>query len=590
MVGRGAIVEPGGVRFRAWAPRPRSIEVEIDGRRVALADRGGGLREAFVPGVGAGARYAYLLDGERRRPDPFSRAQPEGVHGPSEVVDPRAFRWSDGAFRAPPLADVVLYELHVGAFTRAGTFDAVAERLDDVAAAGANAVELMPVASFPGARNWGYDGVQWLAPQASYGGPERLRALVEACHRRGLAVVLDVVLNHLGPEGNYLAEFAPYFTPRHHTPWGDALDLDGADAGPVRDHLIDAALALVDEFHLDGLRLDAVHAFVDGSPVHVVAELAAALHARGAARGRPVWVIAESDLGSPHVVQPPAVGGWDCDAMWADDFHHALHAAVTGERAHYYADFGAPSLVARALERNLVQTGRHARFRGDRYGAPAAFLDGRTIVACAQNHDQVGNRARGERLSSLVPESLHAAAVALLTSPFLPLLFMGEEFGERAPFPYFTSFEDPQLARAVREGRRREYGEGAPDPQAPATFASAILDEARGGARGLLLRRFHRALAELRRERPSLGTSAPGRTEAVADGRAVVVRRTGDFDETLAVFVLGPSATVVELPAARRGSWRPLLDAADFGGPQGTRLAGSALHLPGWGALVLGSP
>jgi maltooligosyltrehalose trehalohydrolase len=583
-MGYGALVEEGGTRFRVWAPLPKLLEVEVEGRRWPLEPCGEGMREVFVAGVRAGMRYFYVVDGKQQIPDPASRFQPEGVHGPSQVVDPRAFRFTDGNWRTPPWGDALLYEIHVGTFSREGTFDGVVARLDDLAELGVTALELMPVADFPGARGWGYDGVHWLAPHASYGGPEKLRALVDQCHRRGIAVILDVVFNHFGPEGNYTAPLAPFLLPRGSTPWGDALDLGSRG---VRQFILGCARALVREFHLDGLRLDAVHAFTDRTPLHLVAELTAALHADGADRGQPVWVVAESDLGRACVVEDPAVGGWGCDAMWADDFHHALHAAATGERHHYYADFGPPSLLARVLERGVAQSGRRVRYRGATFGEPAAFLDGATRVVCAQNHDQIGNRARGERLSQLAPESLFAVAAALFSSPFVPLLFQGEEWGDPAPFPYFTAFADEQLGRAVTEGRRREHGRTALDPQDPASFEMAYLDRARGSEG---LRRWHRALAALRRARPSLRAFAPGRTEACVEGDALCVRRTGPLDETLACYRLGRSAQELELPAPRRGTWRPLLDAGDFGGPENATLSNGKLRLAPWGAALFGAP
>jgi maltooligosyltrehalose trehalohydrolase len=583
----GADVIEGGTRFRVWAPRPRQLELEVSGQRLTVPRDALGWGEVVVPGVGPGARYCYVLDGDRRRPDPASRSQPEGVHAPSEVVDPTRYRWQDTDTLQPPLTS--LYELHVGTFSPAGTFDGVAERLADLQDLGFDVLELMPVATWAGPRGWGYDGVTWLAPHAAYGGPERLRALVDACHQRGMAVVLDVVFNHLGPEGNYLGEYGPYFTDRH-TGWGEALDLDGSAAGPVRAFILHAARALVAEFHLDGLRLDAVHALVDRSPQHLVAELSAALHADGEERGRPVWVIAESDLGTPRVVEPAEEGGWGCDALWHDDFHDALQAALTGEQTRRYADFGRVSQVARTLERGFCQTGRRSIYRGRRYGEPAAHLDGRRIVVYAQNHDQVGNRTFGERLSTLVPGCAHAVAVALLTSPFLPLVFMGEEYGEVAPFPFFTSFGDAVLGRAVRAARRREYGAGAPDPQDPATLEMARLRPANAGARGEGLRRLYRTLLGLRRTRPSLAAQPLARTEAIAEGQAVVVRRASVREETLAVYKLGPEATQLLLPIPRHGEWRMIVDAGDFGGPQGAQLEGERLSLPGYGAIVCAAP
>lgn len=582
----GAQPVAGGTWFRLWAPRPRTLEIEVAGLgRFALPRSETGWVEGFVPGARPGARYLYVLDGDRRRPDPASRSQPDGVHAASEIVDPNDFAWHDQSFRPAPWH--AFYELHVGSFSAAGTFAGVEEQIGRLVALGVDVVELMPVASFPGRRNWGYDGTHWLAPHAAYGGPHGLRQLVDACHARGLAVVLDVVLNHLGPEGNYLAEFGPYFSSLS-TPWGPALDLDSPSAGPVRSHVIACARSLVEEYHLDGLRLDAVHAFTDHSPLHIVAELAATLHADAVRRGRPIWVIAESDLGETRAVEPAEEGGWGCDAMWADDFHHALHAVLTSERHSYYVDFGAPSQLARVLERGFYHSGHQVAYRGRRYGEPAAHLDGRRLIACTQNHDQVGNRARGERLAVLAPGCTHAAAALLLTSPFTPFLFMGEEQGEVAPFPYFTSFEDRALARAVTEGRIREQGAGTPDPQAIETFLSARVTPRPSQDRDVTA--FYTALLGWRRKLPSLGQQAFDRTEAEASGATLIVRRGSPWEETLVVARLADSEDTVALPAARHGDWRLLLDAGDYGHPPCARRHNDRLTIAGYGAVLLAAP
>jgi maltooligosyltrehalose trehalohydrolase len=534
----GALVDDGGTTFRVWAPRPKRIELLIGERRIALKDAGGGWREARVEGVGAGARYGYLLDGERRRPDPASRSQPDGVHALSEVVDARAFAWQHAA-PARPMSEWVIYELHVGTFTREGTFDAVARELPRLVDLGVNAVELMPVGAFPGRRNWGYDGVAWYAPQASYGGPEGLRRLVDAAHGHGLAVIADVVYNHLGPEGNYLAEFGPYFTERHHTPWGAAIDF----AQPaVRAHVLANGRMFADEYLVDALRLDAVHAIWDDSDRHIVAELA---------RQQPV--IAESDLGDVKVLEE-----WGCPAQWADDLHHALHAVLTGERHLYYADYGSVEMVARAITQGFALTGEFSRFRGHSFGMPAKHLPAERFVVFSQNHDQVGNRGFGERLAHLRPGCEWAAAATVLLAPAVPLLFMGEEHADPAPFLYFTDHGDPDLQRAVREGRRREYGD-APDPQDPATFEKSRVDP---GAGNSAVRRLYQALLKLR---PKVQDRT--RCDVRAAGHMLMLRRWGET-ELLAAISLGGGGTL-ELPAPRHGSWRLRLDAGDFDGPAG---------------------
>jgi maltooligosyltrehalose trehalohydrolase len=559
----GALVDDGGTSFRVWAPRPRRVELLVGDRHVAMREAGGGWLEARVEGVGAGARYCYLLDGERRRPDPASRAQPDGVHEASEVVDARRFPWRHAA-PSRPMGEWVIYELHVGTFTPEGTFDGVTRELPRLAELGVNAVELMPVGAFPGRRNWGYDGVAWYAPQASYGGPDGLRRLVDAAHGLGLAVIADVVYNHLGPEGNYLAEFGPYFTERHHTPWGAAIDFSQP---AVRAHVLANARMFADEYRVDALRLDAVHAIFDDSERHIVAELA-----------RQQLVIAESDLGDVKVLED-----WGCHAQWADDLHHALHAALTGERSGYYADYGSVELVARAVTQGFALTGEFSRWRGRSFGMPAKHLGAERFVVCSQNHDQVGNRGFGERLAHLRPGCEHAAAAVVLLAPAVPLLFMGEEHSDPAPFLYFTDHGDPGLRQAVREGRRREYGD-APDPEDAATFQRSRIDPARGRPG---VRRFYQALLRLR---PRVQDRT--RCDARAVGEALVVRRWGLPGELVAAISLG-SAARLELPAPRFGRWRLRLDSGDFDGPKGLEIKdcdrSQSIFLPALGVAVWSS-
>ena len=599
----GAVQEQGATRFRVWAPRVKRLELELFGEgrvmRAPMVRGDGGYWDARLE-VSPGTRYFYLLDGERRRPDPASRAQPEGVHGPSQVIDPASFRW-----RHPPVArtleEYVLYELHVGTFTREGTFDAAAVELERLVELGVTAVELMPVASFPGRRNWGYDGVGWFAPQASYGGPDGLRRFVDSAHGLGLHVVLDVVYNHLGPEGNYLAEFAPYFTPRHQTPWGDALDFDGENAPSVRAHVLASARMWLEEYRVDALRVDAVHAIFDDSPRHIVAELTAEVHALGQRLGRQLHVIAESDLGDVRVIEDPAERSeaWGCDAQWADDLHHALHAALTGDRTGYYGDFGPPSLVARALTDGFVYTGQPSGFRKRPFGTPAKHLSGDRFVVCAQNHDQVGNRALGERLGHLVPGCEHAAAAVVLCAPSVPLLFMGEEHADPAPFLYFTDHGDAQLREAVSDGRRREFGFAGevPDPQAESTFARSRIDLGLGShGRHAGVRRWYQALLALRRQRQSLRALTRNRTDARADDaqRALWLRRYHDEDETLLIVSLSREPARVVAPAPRARRWQVLLDAGDerFGGPRGARVrdvdGALEVELPPFGVIIAG--
>jgi maltooligosyltrehalose trehalohydrolase len=570
------------VRFSVWAPQAQRLEVHLvepDERTVALERGDHGVWSAVVDRVPAGALYRYRIDGDRERPDPASRHQPQDVHGPSQVVDP-SFAWTDQGFRPVGLEDAVIYELHVGTFSEAGTFEGAVAHLDALCDLGVTHVELMPVAQFPGARNWGYDGVYPWAVQASYGGPHGLARLVDECHRRGLAVVLDVVYNHLGPEGNYLGEYGPYFTDRYHTPWGSALNFDGPWSDQVREYFIGSALYLARDLHIDAFRIDAVHAIFDMSARPFLQELADELHALGDRTGRRIDVIAESDLNDVRVLAPSEVGGFGHDAQWSDDFHHAVHALMTGEQAGYYRDFGALDEVARALRQGFLYTGQFSSHRHRRHGNAPHGLPGRRFVVCTQNHDQVGNRARGDRPS----ESLSAAAqrlqaCVLFLSPYVPMLFMGQEYGETAPFQYFTSHTDPGLAEAVRNGRRQEFvafgwdPQEIPDPQDPATFERSRLDRSsmeREPHRGLW--QLHRELIALRRRLPALGRLEPTRCDTVAypEQRAVVGRRWHDGDQVVFAFGFGDTPARVSLPLAE-GSWRKILDSEDrrWGGSGG---------------------
>jgi maltooligosyltrehalose trehalohydrolase len=545
--------------------------------------------ELVWEGPGAGTDYCFRLEGERDRPDPASRWQPHGVHGPSRVVDPAAFAWRDGAWRGLPLEEYVTYELHVGLFSPEGTFEAVAGRLDYLQEElGVNAVELMPVGQFPGERNWGYDGVHPFAPQASYGGPEGLKRLVEACHLRGMAVILDVVYNHLGPEGNYLREFGPYFSERYRTPWGEAVNFDWRGSDEVRRYFIDNALYWVTEYHIDCLRLDAVHGIFDGSPRHILAELAEAVHDQAAALGRAVFVVAESDLGDVRLIDPPNRCGWGLDAQWNDDFHHALHALLTGERQGYYADFGNLSQLAQAVGHGFVYEGQHSRFRGRRFGSSARGRSACRFVAFAQNHDQVGNRAAGERLSTLVPfEAAKLAAGLVLLGPNLPLIFMGEEHGDPAPFLYFTGFEDAALGEAVRRGRIEEFARfgwaDIPDPQAVESYERSRPDwSARLTGDHARFLSLYRRLIELRRSSLALA-SCRSHLEATAlpEERLLVIERARGEEQFLILASFNEHPVTPHLPLPQ-GLWRLLLDTSgeEFGGrepyfAQESMLAGS---------------
>jgi maltooligosyltrehalose trehalohydrolase len=596
---RGASPLPDGwTRFSVWAPNARLVEVVLDrdGRSEShpLARDPGGVHTGTVRRVPPGTDYSYRLDGGAERPDPVSRWRPRGVHGPTRVVDPAAFQWTDAAWRGIEAADLVIYEMHVGTFTPQGTFDGVIERLPSLRELGVTALELMPVAEFPGTRNWGYDGVSPYAVQSSYGGPNALKRLVDAAHRSGLAVLLDVVYNHLGPEGNYLAELGPYFTDRYQTAWGHGFNLDGPDSDEVRRYVVDNAVYWITEYHLDGLRLDAADRIVDLGPVHIAGEIGEAVHTQGGALGRRALVIAEIDANDPRWVRGREVGGYGLDAHWSDDFHHALHVALTGERAGYYRDFTDPGAVAQALGGRYVNDGRYSVHRRRKHGRPATDVPADRFVVAVQNHDQIGNRARGERLAALVtPEALRLAAALLLLSPYVPLLFMGEEHGETNPFLYFVSHGDPGLVEAVREGRRREFEAFAwsgevPDPQAEATFeASRPQWERAETGEGARLRALYRDLLRLRRSERALRPGSATirvRNDAVAGWVAVRYEREGQVLE--GVFNLSAEAVVVASDEPR--SWTMVLstDAPGYGGRGEARLD-AAIRLPARSAVLL---
>jgi maltooligosyltrehalose trehalohydrolase len=568
----GATVLDGGrCRFLVWAPYCERVEVHLlgwDERRLPLERDDRGYHAATVEDVPPGTRYLFRLNGDEIRPDPASRFQPEGVHGPSEVVDPGVFEWTDAVWSGRARSELVFYELHVGTFTDEGTFDAVIPLLDGLRELGITAIELMPVNQCPGARNWGYDGVQIFAVQHSYGGPEGLRRLVDACHARGLAVFLDVVYNHFGPEGNYLSEFGPYFTERYRTPWGAAVNFDDRDSDHVRRFFMQNALQWIEEYHVDGFRLDAIHAIADQSPQPFLRLMAQEARELGARLGRRVQVIAESNMNDPRVVNPGELGGLGMDAEWNDDFHHALHAFLTGENTGYYRDYGAFSDIVKALSTGFVYTGRTTTFRGRAHGDVPRLYKGENFVVFAQNHDQVGNRAQGDRLSTMIPYEMQKAVAGFVAlSPYLPLFFMGEEYGETAPFQYFVDHSEPYLIDAVREGRRREFrsfrwqGE-VPDPAAPATFARSkvgreLLDHSKHRA----LREFHRELLRLRRQHRALtrlDLAAVEVTPYLAE-RVIFMRRRNETGDVCCTFSFGRDASVCQVPLPA-GSWRLALD------------------------------
>ena len=541
-----------------WAPIPQSVEAVVDGRRMQMRKAARGWWEIAEGAVRPGARYGFSLDGGEPRPDPRSASQPEGVMGMSEVVDHAAHEWHDDGWRGLELTGSVLYELHVGTFSREGTFDGAIQHLSHLTRLGVGMIEVMPVAEFSGNRGWGYDGVDLFAPHHAYGGPAGFKRLVDACHAIGLGVLLDVVYNHLGPAGNFLSEFGPYFSARHTTDWGAALNFDGPGSDEVRRLVIDNAQMWLRDYHVDGLRLDAVHAIFDQSPVHVLEQMQVEAEALGSEVRRSVSLLAESDLNDPRFVRPREVGGFGLEGVWSDDWHHALHTVLTGERTGYYEDFGTMEDLGKALRQAWVYDGRWSEHRQRTRGRKAHGVETHRHVVATQNHDQVGNRAAGDRLSSLVGEaSLKAAAALLLTTQFTPMLFEGEEWGASTPFQYFTDHADPSLGGAVREGRRREFAafgwdpQQIPDPQDLGTFERSKLrwEEIDDPMHRRMLD-WYRALIALRRRLPVRREAAAHHVKVavVEDQRRITFERDG-----LSVLVnLGEEDWTPSMPAGSR--------------------------------------
>jgi maltooligosyltrehalose trehalohydrolase len=537
--------------FEVWAPVHDRVRLRTLGEDHEMSRTGDGLWRTTVPAAGPGTDYAYLLgDDDTPLPDPRSRWQPEGVHGPSRLHDPSAYEWGDGGWTGRQLAGAVVYELHVGTFTPEGTFAAAVGKLDHLVTLGVDLVEVLPVNAVNGTHNWGYDGVGWYAVHEPYGGPDGFKAFVDACHRRGLGVVLDVVYNHLGPSGAYLPRFAPFFKPGRST-WGDLVNLDGPGSAPIRRYILDNAAMWLHEYHVDGLRLDAVHALVDLGAFHLLEELAVEVDALSTHLRRPLTLIAESDLNDPRLVRSRDAGGYGLTAQWDDDVHHALHSVLTGETQGYYSDFGSLATLAKAFTGAFVHDGSYSSFRGRAHGRRVNRDDtpAHRFVAFLQDHDQVGNRALGDRISGdpgpLTPELLKVAAALLLTSPFTPMLWMGEEWGASTPWQFFTSHPEPELALAVATGRKAEFAshgwdtDDVPDPQDPATFERSKLDWAEAGTdwhadvldwyrRVISLRRSRSELTDPRLDLVDVAYDEEARWLVVARGALRVAVNLGD--------------------------------------------------------------
>ncbi len=528
--------------FEVWAPLAKQVRLKLDERLLLMQAEEDGWWSLDEASAEHGSLYQYVLDGGYPLPDPRSPSQPQGVHGPSQVVDHSHFEWRDATFRPPPLGASILYELHIGTFTPPGTFDSAIDRLGHLLDLGIQYIELMPVNHFPGQRGWGYDGVSLWAPHAAYGGPDGLKRLVDACHARGLGVILDVVYNHLGPDGNYLPQFGNYFTDRHHTPWGQALNFDGPDSDEVRRFVIDNALMWLRDYHMDALRLDAADLIMDNSAVHILEQMAEEVQMLENQTRRQRYLIAESDLNAPRMIRPPDIGGYGLDAHWCDDFHHALHTVLSGESTGYYRDFGEIAQLAKSLTNAYVYDGEYSSFRQRTHGRPPTDVPAYRFVCFLQNHDQIGNRARGDRISHITRmDRAKIGAALVLTAPFIPMLFMGEEWAASTPFLYFTDHTDQELGQAITQGRRKDFAyfgwepDEVPDPQSLETFERSMLnwDEVNHKPHAGVLK-WYQDLIALRARLPYL-----------SDGSFEFINVDFDEDESWLVMTRGPVLVAV---------------------------------------------
>jgi maltooligosyltrehalose trehalohydrolase len=563
-------------RFRVWAPKSMDVSVAIiDTKGESQYRMDKEEKDYFSKDIDVGeeTRYYFVLDGNIKRADPASKFQPEGVFGPSEVVDSH-FEWTDNDWKGLTQDDLILYEIHVGTFTQKGDFLSLIPYIDYLAdELGITGLEIMPVGQFSGGRNWGYDGVFMYAPQSTYGGPRPLKQLIDACHRKKIAVIMDVVYNHVGPEGNVLEDYGPYFSYKYKTPWGPSINYDDYGCDNVRKYIVSNALYWITEYHADGLRLDAVHGIFDFSPKHILEEISDAVHAKASALGRMVSVIAESDLNDTKIIRAKNDCGYGLDAQWSDDFHHSIHAFTTHETFGYYKDFGSIDDIAKSLASGFVYDGRYSNYRERTHGQTSSDLPGRKFVICTQNHDQVGNRADGARLSRLISTAaLKAVSGILLSSANIPLLFMGEEYSESTPFYYFTSHSDPKLVEAVREGRKREFQSAGvtgeyPDPQDIATFEKSKLHiNLRTEGYNAEVFSHYRKLIELRKAHPALRSLDKEGIDvaSLGDYGALAIRRHArGIEELLIICELGGRETTLTKPIDR-GHWKKIYDASSL--------------------------
>jgi maltooligosyltrehalose trehalohydrolase len=564
----------GRCEFIVWAPFLNNVDLKIvspENLTFVMERDVKGYWRIVVEEVSPGVLYFYSLDGEKERPDPASHFQPQGVHGPSRVIDHSAFDWEDSGWGGILLSEMVMYEIHVGSFTPEGTFEAIIHRLNDLKDLGINAIELMPVAQFPGERNWGYDGTYLFAIQNSYGGPENLKQLVNECHKKDMAVILDVIYNHLGPEGNYLGDFGPYFTDKYKSPWGQAINYDGLYSDEVRNFFMENALHWFKNYHIDALRLDAIHGITDMSAKPFLQELAERVEEFSASRGRKYYLIAESDLNDSRVIRTREAGGYGLDAQWCDDFHHCLHTLLTGENEGYYIDFGKTEHLIKSFREGFVYSGQYSEYRKRNHGNSSKDCPANQFIVFSQNHDQVGNRMFGERLSNLVSfESLKLAAGVILLSPYIPLLFMGEEYGEDHPFLYFVNHSDAELIDAVQKGRKEElkafkWQGDIPDPQGMETFLKSKIEWGkRHEGKHKVLLGYYRNLIKLRRNIPALSSLDNGCLDifGLEDKKALLMKRWKDKSKAFIIFNFDNTDLSLTAPLTE-GIWIKLLDSSE---------------------------
>ncbi len=575
----------GKCKFTVWAPLIEKLSLHILSEIpsvIPLTKNNKGYFQTYLDNISPGDRYLYQINNNSEIPDPASYFQPEDVMGPSCIVDHDSFQWNDHNWCNIPLERMVIYELHIGTFTSQGTFNSAISQLDDLVDLGITAIEIMPVAQFPGDRNWGYDGVYPFAVQHSYGGPDGLKAFVDTCHRLGIAVILDVVYNHLGPEGNFLPEFMPCFTDKYKTPWGNAINYDDTYSFGVRNYFIQNAIYWFEYFHIDALRLDAVHGIFDMGAKHFLKELSESVSEFSKLKGRKHYLIAESDLNDTKVVLPYDKGGYAMDAQWSDDFHHALHTILTKEQSGYYEDFGNLSHFVKAIKEGFVYSWDYSKHRRRYHGSSSREIPAEKLVVCLQNHDQIGNRLNGERTSLLLPfEALKLAAASVILSPFIPLLFMGEEYGEESPFLYFMSFYDKNLINGVREGRKKEFSsfnweQEPPDPYSAETFIKSKLNwHKRLESRNRTLLSFYKKLIDLRKKNPVFMNAGKKGidVQTYEEKNVIILKRRCKDNAVLAVMNFGDSQTQVNIENCHE-KWCKVLCSSDsiWQGP-GTVLA-----------------